>query len=58
MGNGGNRPVRRSLLGHLRLVIVPYKAEEKEALDTHGPFDVIEEVISQLGYLSGAPEDR
>ena len=49
--------MRRSLLGHLRLVIIPHKAEEKEALDTHGPFNVIEEVISQLGNLSGVPED-
>ena len=28
-----------------------------EALDTHGSFKVIEEVISQLGNLSGVPED-
>ena len=50
--------MRRSLLGHLRLVIVPHKAEQKEALDAHGPFNVIKEVISQLGNLSGVPEDK
>ena len=50
--------MRRSLLGHLRLVIIPHKAEEKEALDAHGPFNVIEEVISQLRNLLGVPEDR
>ena len=50
--------MRRSLLGHLRLVIIPHKAEQKDALDTHGPFNVIEEVISQLGNLSGVPVDR
>ena len=58
MGDGGDRQVRRSLLGHLRLVILPHKAEQKEALDAHGPFKVIEEVISQLGNLLGVPEDR
>ena len=33
--------MRRSLLGYLRLVIIPHKAEEKEALDAHGPFTAV-----------------
>ena len=48
----------RSLLGHLRLVIVPHKAEQKEAQEAHGPFNVIKEVIHQLGNILGIPEDR
>ena len=42
--------MRRSLLGHLRLVIIPHKAEEKEALDARGPFSVAAtQTSSRLG---------